>query len=63
MSHSYSDRFISYDPMDDPPLPRPEPARPSLRRRLASFTVRWASLTGAYTLATLAVLILSRGRA
>lgn len=59
----HDDRFISYDPWSEPPLPRPEPARPSLTRRLASFGVRWVSLTVAYSLATLAVLILSRGRA
>jgi hypothetical protein len=63
MSHSYSDRFISYDPLDEPPLPRPEPARPSLRRRAVRFAAARTDFALAYTLSTVAVLALLWGHA
>ena len=50
--------FPAYDPTTYPPI---EDARPSLGRRLATFTTRWLSLTVSYLCLLGAVLLLSGG--
>lgn len=53
--------FISYNPLEYPPLPQPEPPRPSLRHRLAAFGVRWISQTASYVCAAWGLYILATG--
>jgi hypothetical protein len=55
--------FPAYNPLDEPPLPRPEPARPSLIRRAVKFAAARTDFALAYTLSTVAVLALLWGRA
>jgi hypothetical protein len=52
--------FPSYNPLD-PDDYLPAPARASLPRRLGAFTALWLAMTGAWSVATMAVLILSGG--
>ena len=51
-----------YNPLTYPPLPQPQPPRPTMQRRLAASGVRWLTKTASYMCAAWAVYILATGQ-